>query len=172
MKDPFYCPRCGKPFGGGTSYCRTCGLALDAVSEIVSGESDTAPERSKRPNFNFIRFGIGLFIFGTVLGLVNTVLRDLALFPETYGKAIFITFVAAGLLSIGSAFIFPSTKYTKRKKQDSSSGAAEAGQMEAAPSTGQLGPAQFDEVEFSKDVREPVAVEPSSVTEHTTRHLK
>ena len=71
MADNLYCPRCGKPFSGDTSFCRTCGLSLDGVREIVSGEAASAPEMISRPNFKLMRLGIVTFIFGLVIGLLN-----------------------------------------------------------------------------------------------------
>lgn len=146
-----------------------CGLSLDGVSEIVVGESVTAPEILTRPNGRAIRIGVALFIFGTVLGLANIIVRDLNLFPEIYGKEIFLAFVIAGLLSIGMAFLFPKKVYKKRKKI--SSDVAES--LNTGPLDAQLPPAKIidADISFPKDSREHAASEPASVTENTTRQL-
>lgn len=171
MAENLYCPRCAKQFSSGTSYCRTCGLALDGVSQIVSGDAENAPVTSRRPNFFAFRLGLGLFIFGLVIGMVNGVLKDLELFPQIYGKAVFLTFIAAGLLFLGSSIVFPSKKYTKRKKATTESDSPD--QLDTSPLPGELSPANPAElnIDFPKDHREPVGVEPRSVTEHTTRNL-
>ncbi len=169
-----YCPRCGRQFSGKTSYCRTCGLSLDGVNEIVTGEAATAPERTSRPNNIAIRLGMSLFILGTVLGLANAVLRDLDLYPEIYGKAIFLSFVMAGLLSIGVSFLFPSTKYKKRQRPEDHFEDASTGGLITAPIADQLTSGEPDglNIVFPKETREAVMAEHSSVTEHTTRQLK
>lgn len=174
MVENLYCPRCGKQFGGEISYCRTCGLSLDGVSEIVSGDAVNAPVTSTRPNPTAIRLGIGLFLLGTILGLIHLAIRDLDLFPEIYGKAVFFILIAAGLLSMGAAAVFPSKKYTKRKDSNSISESDSPSRFDAAPMAGQLSsanPAEYD-IGGLLDGREPVRAERGSVTEHTTRNLE
>ena len=111
-----YCPRCASEFNPNTSFCRTCGLALDGVDKIVTGDAANAPEVRKRPRGDAIRMGIGLFMFGTVIGLANIVVRDLALFPELYGKILFLTMVIVGLLTIGIGFVFPKKQFIKKER--------------------------------------------------------
>lgn len=154
-----YCPRCSKQFDPGTSYCRTCGLALDGVSDIVSGQAESEPIVTRRPNFKLFRIGIGVFILGLVIGLINGALKDFELFPQSYGKLIFMLFVAAGMLTLGAGFLFPTKKYSKRKPSEL--GASKKPQLAE--------PKHANDIVFPADTRElePVA----SVTEHTTRDL-
>lgn len=172
MSEKIFCPRCGKAAGEPTSFCRTCGLALDGVSAIVSGDVQTAPTVTTRPNPTAIRFGIGLFILGTVLGLVNIILRDLHLFPEIYGKAVFLASVAAGLLTIGSSFVFPQKKYTPRtgrsRQPQKSSPEFETVNLENALPDGD---ASIFDINPKQPDRAKVLTEPGSVTERTTRKL-
>lgn len=171
MAENLYCPRCATAFTTGTSYCRACGLDLKGVSEIVKGDASNAPVRVWRPNFNFIRYGIGLFIFGLVVGLIHGMLKDFNLYPERYGKALFLAIIAAGMLTMGSAFVFSTTKYKKRATADDDSPV----KLDTAPLAGELSPADTSElqpIDFPDAAREPVMAEHSSVTEHTTRHLK
>ena len=160
MAENLYCPRCGKLFASETSFCRTCGLSLDGVSEIVSGEAESAPEMVTRPNFKLMRFGIGLFIFGLVIGLINGALKDFELFPQAYGKFVFMAMVALGMLMLGAGFLFPTKHYKKRKPSSKT----------ATPKE-QLNSASANDIVFPIDTRElePVAI--GSVTENTTRNL-
>ncbi|MBK8305113.1 MAG: hypothetical protein WBC19_01350 [Pyrinomonadaceae bacterium] len=171
MAEDLYCPRCGKQFTDGTSFCRTCGLSLDGVSDIVSGESDTKPVVTRRPNFKLFRIGISLFILGLVIGMINGALKDFGLFPDSYGKLIFMLFVAAGMLTLGAGFLFPTTKYTKRKP--SAVAADTDTKLDTAPLAGSLssGDANVNVVHFPKDDREFEQLPVPSVTEHTTRDL-
>lgn len=171
MKTDLFCPRCAQPFDSGTKFCRTCGLALDGVSEIVNGEAANAPEVKWQPNFKLMRIGIGLFILGLVIALSNAALRDLGLFPESYGKMLFLALAALGMLMLGAGFVFPTRKYTKRK---SSNIAAPDLFLDTAPLAGELGAAKTDlnELEFRKDGRDLEAIPVGSVTEHTTRNLE
>ncbi len=165
MAEDLYCPRCGKEFASETSFCRTCGLSLDGVSQIVNGEAETAPEMVSRPNFKLMRVGIGLFILGLVIGLVNGALKDFGLFPQAYGKLVFMAMVALGMLMLGAGFLFPTKQYKKRK----SSTRSKPDQVEPRE---QLNPARANDIVFPTNTRElePVAV--GSVTENTTRNLK
>ena len=174
MAENLYCPRCGKQFSEGTAYCRTCGLSLDGVSKIVTGETDQAPLTTTRPNFKIMRIGIGLFILGLAIGLINGAVRDLGLFPDAYGKLVFLTLVAVGMLTLGAGFLFPTKKYTKRKPSSSTTQTAPDTGLDTAQLAGQLTPADVDaaDIAFPANRREPVIVDRGSVTEHTTRNLE
>lgn len=166
MAEDLYCPRCGKGFASETSFCRTCGLSLDGVSEIVDGEAESAPQMVSRPNFKLMRVGIGLFIFGLVVGLLNGALKDFDLFPQAYGKLVFMAMVALGMLMLGAGFLFPTKHYKKRKPPSKSPTLGTATPKE------QLNPAGLNDIILPINTRElePVAV--GSVTESTTRNLK
>ena len=167
-----FCPRCAKKFEADTSYCRTCGLSLDEVRRILSGEADTEPEIRRRPNFSLMQAGIAIFILGMVVALGNAALSTAIGFRPDIGKVIFLSMIAIGMLFLGLGFVFPRTRYiANRSKQDK--------ELESTPakSTSRL-KARLEEpreafldVEFPKDDREPVNIEVSSVTEHTTRQL-
>ncbi len=167
MPEKMYCPRCANGFQEGTAYCRSCGLSLDGVSRIVTGEAASAPAMRRRPNSFALRTGLALFLIGTVLGMANLVVRDLGIFPEIYGKIVFLTFVALGLLGIGSAVVFPSKKYVKPKREDMPRG------LETAPLPEQLSEPGINNIEnaFPNADRSRLSVEPGSVTEKTTRQL-
>lgn len=171
MAEKLFCPRCGNQFTGDISYCRTCGLSLDGVSEIVKGEAESEPLVTRRPNFKLFQIGIALFILGLVIGLINGALRDFELFPQSYGKLVFMLLVAAGMLTLGAGFLFPTKKYTKRKP---SKGAGNGTRSETSPLAGQLNPAEasINDMEFRKDVRETEKIPVGSVTEGTTRDLE
>lgn len=171
MAEQLYCPRCGKQLNEGTSYCRTCGLSLDGVSNIVSGESESKPVVTRRPNFKLFRIGIALFILGLVIGLINGALKDFELFPQSYGKLIFMLFVAVGMLTLGAGFLFPTKKYTKRKPSTVSTDPDN--KLDTSPLAGSLNEARpdLDNVQFPKDDREFEKIPVPSVTEHTTRNL-
>lgn len=166
MAENLYCPRCSKQFTVETSYCRTCGLSLAAVADLVVGDKDSAPVVTSRPNFKLFRIGIGLFIVGLVIGLINGALKDFQLYPDSYGKLLFMITVAAGMLTLGSGFIFPTKKYSKRKSADATS--------TEGPAVAKLDAAKFDinVVEFQPKTSKFEKVPVPSVTERTTRNLK
>lgn len=171
MADKLFCPRCGNRFVADISYCRTCGLSLDGVSEIVNGEAASAPEVRTRPNFKLFRLGIGLFILGLVVGLINGALRDFELYPNSYGKTLFLAIIAVGMLLLGAGFVFPTKRYAKRKPGETTGSKA---RLDTAPLAGQLStPANdIDFLEFPNDHRDLEAVPVGSVTEQTTRNLE
>jgi len=174
MTENLYCPRCGKQFTDGTAFCRICGLSLDGVSKIVTDEASEAPITTSRPNFKVMRIGIGLFILGLAIGLINGAVRDLGLFPDAYGKMVFLTLVAAGMLTLGAGFLFPTKKYTKRKPASSTAQSGSETKLDTAQLAGKLSPADGDvhDINFPAERREPMTVERGSVTEHTTRNLE
>ena len=161
-----YCPRCSKVFSEGTSYCRSCGLSLDGVAEIVSGEAETAPELKFRPNDKIMRLGIAVFILGLVVALGNAALAAAFSLPEVYGKVIFLSCVAFGMLLLGAGFVFPKQTYTKRSRR-SLFRTARTAPLDELPSADR----NIDDFGFSTGARETVSSEPGSVTDHTTRRL-
>lgn len=165
MAENLFCPRCGKQFTSETIYCRACGLSLNGVVEIVSGEANDAPELISRPNWKLMRAGIGLFIFGLVIGLANGAIRDFDLFPQAYGKMVFMAMVALGMLVLGAGFLFPTKQYKKRKASTNSA------TLNTEPPQEQLNPANANDMIFPVDTRELEPAFVGSVTENTTRNL-
>ena len=161
-----YCPRCAKEFEAGTAYCRTCGLSLDQVAAIVTGEQATEPEIKTSPNRNLVRYGIGFFILGTVIALANAMIKGLGLFPEAIGKYIFMSFVILGMLLIGIGVVFPQKRYVKRKGRSVGEGGQQnvlaTAHLDGLPSADR----NIDDIAAINNTREP-----DSVTEHTTRQL-
>ena len=160
-----YCPRCSKEFDAGTAYCRTCGLSLDGVSAIVTGEAETEPEFKTGPNRELSRAGVALFILGTVVALGNAMVRDLGLWPYDIGKYIFMLLIMAGLLLIGAGTVFPKKRYVKNKR-------GTAAEREKGLRTGRLvelpsADRSVDDIAASFRTREP-----DSVTDSTTRQLR
>lgn len=174
MADNLYCPRCSNQFSHGTSYCRSCGLSLDAVSKIVKGEAENAPEITTRPNFKLMRLGIGLFILGLVIGLVNGALRDFGLYPDAYGKMLFMVIVAAGMLMVGAGFLFPRKTYKKREALAEDDHHDPSKTFNTAPLAGELNPASVDAdpIKFPTNTLIPENQPVGSVTESTTRNLR
>ena len=169
MADNLYCPRCSNRFSVDTSYCRSCGLSLEAVSKIVTGEAANAPEIHTRPNFKLMRLGIGLFVLGLVIGLINGALRDFGLYPDSYGKMLFMVIVAAGMLMLGAGFILPKKTYKKRSSLQN-----EPMYLDTAPLAGELNAARVEGggIRFPANRRVPDNQPAGSVTESTTRDLR
>ncbi|MFZ1702333.1 MAG: hypothetical protein WBO10_07860 [Pyrinomonadaceae bacterium] len=174
MAEKMHCPRCGKQFNLSTSFCRDCGLALAGVSEIVTGDPGDTSVKSTQPNPKLLRLGIGLFIFGTVLGLANAALKDFQLWSEVIGKLVFMAFVIAGMSLLGIAFIFPSTKYKKRMSPTASDGHGSLPEYDTARLPEADASTQIDArgFAFPRGEREHKFSEPGSVIENTTRQLK
>lgn len=174
MPEKMFCPRCGKAFDEGTSFCRTCGLELSGVTTLVTGDEANAPEFITRPNGKLMRAGIAVFIFGTALALVTAAVKDLGLFPESLGKMVFLFVVSIGMLLIGSGFVFPSKVYKKRSRVENQDPAPSMKNLETAPLANSLEPGDpsASVIDFPADNREKAFAEPGSVTERTTRNLE
>lgn len=169
-----HCPRCGNQFSSGTAYCRTCGLSLDGVSEIVHGESASAPEITSQPNLKIMRLGGGIFILGVAFALITRILRGLELFPESYGLLVFLVFSTVAILTLGVGLLFPAKKYTKRKPAQSTAPSELDLVSGTPPLTARLNAASpaVNDIDFPKAGREPEKMPVGSVTEHTTRNLE
>jgi hypothetical protein len=167
-----FCPRCAKKFEADTSYCRTCGLSLDEVRQILNGGADTEPEYRRRPNFSLMRAGIAIFILGMVVALGNAALSTAIGFSPDIGKVIFLSMIAVGMLFLGLGFVFQQKRYvTRRSNANTKSDPARTKSTSRLAAQLEEPREDFLEVEFPKDDREPVNAELPSVTEHTTRQL-
>ncbi|MBA3769636.1 MAG: hypothetical protein H0X08_03935 [Blastocatellia bacterium] len=163
MAENLYCPRCSKSFAAGISYCRTCGLSLDGVIALVHGDTDSAAEIKKRPNVGLMQAGIGIFILGLVVALLNAAMGSLNLFPGEYGSVVFFVLTAIGMALLGLGFVFPKKHYVARRPSLKMEKA-----KETQITTSQLGelPATLYE-DGDAEIRAW-----TSITEHTTRHLR
>jgi hypothetical protein len=162
-----YCPRCANKFESGTAYCRTCGLSLDQVSAIVSGEKESQPVVKSVPNRDLMRYGIGTFVLGLVIALGNAALRDFHLYPDSIGKFVFLTLIMLGMAMLGAGMVFPQKRYIKTdrgsRNEVDGQNALPTANLGSLPSADR----SIDEIVFPANTREP-----DSVTEPTTRHLR
>jgi len=162
-----YCPRCANKFETGTAFCRTCGLSLDGVSAIVSGEKESQPIIKSVPNRDLIRYGIGTVILATVVGLSHGALKDFHLYPESVGKFVILTLLMIGIVLVGAGVMFPKKKYINQKgispREDDEQTSLPTANLHVLPTAER----SIDDIVFPS----AAAREPDSVTENTTRHL-
>jgi hypothetical protein len=170
MVEALYCPRCAKPAGPDTSYCRSCGLALGGVAEIVKGNSEVVVATPPRRGFTTFGVGLGLFTLGLAIAILNAALRDLNLFPDKYGKMVFLVLIAAGLLTLSYSLIMQFRRLAPQKSMDNHERSATP--LQTASPAEQLTAANTNEIVFPANIREPSMAEAPSVTENTTRHLE
>jgi len=109
------------------------------------------------------RLGLATFILGLVIALLNAAFSKLLDFSDIYGKTIFLTLIAIGMLAIASSLFLPSYRRGTRRKSnttESLTGSGSTTRLNSAPAA--------DEVRIgtTRDL-DPVP----SVTDHTTRHL-
>lgn len=173
MVEMIFCPRCGLAAEVNISFCRTCGLQLDSVVEFLGKDTLGGGELTSRPNQRAIRFGIGLFMFGTFLGLVHAALRDLDLYPKEYGKIVFMAFLASGMLLLALSVLFPTQTYVRRRagKQDVVAPERAFNTTELEPNALNPSSVQSIDLDFPAQVSTQQDRVPASVTEHTTRKL-
>lgn len=161
-----YCPRCANKFESGTAFCRTCGLSLDSVSAIVSGEKESEPIVKSVPNRDLVRYGVGTVILATVIGLGHGALKDFHLYPESVGKFVVLTMLMIGIVLIGAGVLFPKKKYinqTQPRSNEDEKSSLPTANLHVLPSADR----NIDDIAFPS----ANAHEPGSVTENTTRHL-
>src|SRR5580765_3472814 len=151
-----YCPRCSKEFESGTSYCRTCGLSLEGVSEIVQGEAESEPETRLGPHRKLMRIGIGVTFLGMVVGLGVPLFVSVGLeAAAAVARVVFLLLVMTGVLIIGTGFVFPQKRYVKKRQKVSANaedgGRLATGHLEQLPSADR----GLDDFVYPTDSREP-----------------
>jgi len=164
-----FCPRCSKQIAIDTSFCRTCGLSLGGVAQIVKGEAETEPEIRTGPNSKLVRAGVGSVALGFAIGLSTPILKSLGLFGAAVVTAdILLVMIVIGILILGFAFVFPQKRYIRQNTKsipanDHETRALDTGRLD------QLPPSDRSLDDFT---RPEVSREPGSVTEDTTRQLR
>ncbi|MCW5950321.1 MAG: hypothetical protein KIT41_12675 [Pyrinomonadaceae bacterium] len=161
-----FCPRCSTRYDDQVQYCRACGLALDEVTKIVSGDGTEAGKVVSKPNYTLMRFGFALFILGVSIALLNAAVKDLDLVPEIYGKVTFMLMVSAGLLLMGSSFLFPTRTFRPAK------GRTGPARPVSAPATGPMGELPDGARSLNDLATSGLNDSVPSVVENTTRKLK
>jgi hypothetical protein len=170
MAETLYCPRCAKPASPDTSYCRSCGLALDGIAEILKGDAANAPAVPPRRGFTTFGIGLGIFTLGLAIAILNAALRDFNLYPDKYGKMVFLVLIAAGLLTLSYSLIMQFRRLAEQKSLDKHE--RPTALLETTSHPQQLPGADTNEIIFPTNVRKPAMAETPSVTENTTRHLE
>jgi hypothetical protein len=170
VKQTMYCPRCAKKFDSGTAFCRSCGLSLDGVVAIVSGEKENETLIKSVPDRDLVRYGIGTVILATVIGLGHGALKDFHLYPESVGKFVVLAILMIGIVLIGAGILFPKKKYVNQTQPR----AGEESDDQTTFPTANLhvlptADRSIDDIAFPSSAS---AREPNSVTENTTRQLR
>lgn len=161
-----FCPRCSTRYDDQVQYCRACGLALNEITKIVSGDGTEAGKVVSKPNFTLMRFGFALFILGVAIALLNAAVKDLGLVPEIYGKVTFMLMVSAGMLLMGSSFIFPTRTFRPTKGLNGPT------RPVSPPTTGPMGELPDGARSLNDLATAGLNDGVPSVVENTTRQLK
>src|ERR1044071_6019172 len=118
MREPMFCPNCGAEGRSDQTYCRACGLKLDAITQIVTEQKPTAEYAAlQRRKERFERLGIfslGLFAFlavALVFGLTTYYKLHWFGVNVIFGAAMVAMFLF-GLLSV-FFFNYPKVFMTK-----------------------------------------------------------
>lgn len=153
-----YCPNCSAEASADQKYCRSCGMELQAVAELIDSQTDiTKPEKCKKAVFqgqqrSFLVGGMSLMLAAVAVGSSLKILRkeniQLAgdFTPYLNVIILFLAFIGVGLMCYPFLQMMSSQSNSRRNRSS-----------KAEP------PVKLN-LEFLAD-------EPSSVTEQTTRVL-
>ncbi len=146
-----FCPKCGRENLEGKKFCPSCGLKLQAFIEAMTHEQtsqqevDNSPEISSLPPKRWRgapAYGLFVVILGVLIALLGNMLAN----PVVANIGVMIM-----VLGMGSIGFFEMLRRGRRSA--------------ASPSAKTLPP----KVQTAKL---PTTIEPSSITEHTTRKLE
>jgi hypothetical protein len=152
-----HCPRCGTNATAGQQFCRSCGLSLEKVAEILGEEvavqSSTAPSQSRglrerQQKFENLAGIAGLTTFGLVLLLFIIIVFTQIILK---GGLLIVPGVLLILLALGAGAMAVFQGYSKSLK-------ARLEERPLPPSTGPLSIART----------EAIPAQVHSVTERTT----
>ena len=154
-----HCPRCGTSATVGQQFCRSCGLSLDKVAELLDNELPLEPSRAneiarlRERQRKFQEWGgiAGLITFGLILLLMIIVVFSQMILK---GGAMIIPGTLLILLAIGAAAMGLFQTYSKSLKEK-----LETPPLPAHP--------ESDEARRLDSYREPVP----TITERTTELL-
>ena len=117
-----HCPRCGNSATVGQQFCRSCGLSLDKVAELLGKELPLEPLRAseiarlRERQRKFQEWGgiAGLITFGLILLLMIIVVFSQMIMK---GRAMVVPGVLLILLAIGAAVMGLFQTYSKSLKE-------------------------------------------------------
>jgi hypothetical protein len=168
-----HCPQCGlHQVSGEVRFCRGCGFSLNNVKELLVPDTQDVKAgriRSRRIKAAFNQ-GLLLMLISLVLSVVLTLLNDLNVVPQIYVKIVAAVFVLAGLVRMFYPYII-GENVTREKKRNSFAGSdtqVETGKLPySLPASHSIPVTAFS----SRSVDTAEMIQPSSVTEHTTKRL-
>ena len=159
-----YCPGCATEVSTEQRYCRSCGMDLQAVLQLLAGQPElqkiaevTEPEKSARgKNNKFMMFGMMTILSSLIVGSLLLVFAGLDNFYPGLANLIPVVLGISGMLLFGgSALVVYSTFLPK----ESSGGKHSAAKLRAQPAA----------ITKQQPGRLPETL--MSVTEHTTELL-
>lgn len=186
-----HCPQCGhRQTSDKTSFCTKCGLALGDVKKILVPElqenkdknlwdslvpelSETVEKRGEK-HWKIVSQGVGLIVFGLVLTFVLELLQDFNIIPKIVVKIAFIGFLVAGLLRIFIPFLFAGNLMSGKKETLHENDLATSSLTNNSPTDKSLPEARYHPPldPGAKNYDTGQIVQPTSVTENTTKNLK
>lgn len=170
-----HCPQCGhRQNSDEISFCAKCGFELSGVRELLAPKlRETKGERKRKIN-KAQRQGFSMILFGLVVIMILTILRDFFSIPKSVITASVLIFMIGGMIRMVSPYIFGGNNLTESKddsledNMEKSKLSGERFSNNALPEAEYRPPVNFGTKKF--DTNELVS--PSSVTEDTTRKLK
>lgn len=149
-----YCPNCGKDNSNDERFCRSCGLSLQVIAQVLvdelsateSGDSSSEIKRGGTGWQNPLLFGFLMLTLGIVIVIFGKTILGEQLIADI---GTVMAFLSIGLLGFKGASLMMSQPNTPPQSR---------ALPEGEPTT-RLPPA-------------PQTVERTSITEHTTRHLE
>ena len=166
-----HCPQCGQQLASDKiRFCTRCGFALNDFKELLVPNSREIKEKGK--SGKGVRQGLALFLFGLVLISVLAILRDMDIVPQIFVKIAALVFCVGGAVRMAYPFLYGED--VSPKKKDASNDAATHILASANVTNNLLPQAQSSPIITfgARNYDTAEILQPSSVTEHTTKLLK
>ncbi len=170
-----HCPQCGfEQTSDEIRFCKQCGLEISKVRELLAPELYKRKAKRKGEINKAQRQGFTMILFGLILVMTLSILRELLPVPKAVILASLLIFMVGGMIRMVSPYIFGASN-SAEDENDSLEDDSNMTKLSDANFTAKILPeAEFrPPVTFGKqnyDTNELVT--PLSVTEGTTRQLK
>jgi hypothetical protein len=164
-----YCPNCGAANSTEQNFCRSCGLRLEEFAEALLSQRPSARSSRLARRDERIRkvgrvsvIGLAFYSVGGVAAAIYQIFRTMILSGTNIAGGIFVIVLMVFVMSTLASVLYTRSRRRRLRLQDS-------GIPQLPPEPAEVASALLDQITPDRDT---TRVQPPSITEASTRHLK